>query len=372
MIFKDDYSRNFSEEKGLHDFLENIETSAQWETTPVNSLRVLTTEKEMENLLVDGDSEKEEIIKDTCHNTGLVLKIGRYKYPIGSTALQTLENRARISGSSLSALEKPMFAKVLNECLKVSRGESLIRIASGKVRAAHAGDLKDYAVLPMPELFSTASSFINGEFQETNFQSGYYDHSITTAVWTIKDEELTDTYQQILKNYGINEGGDLSAAIRVSSSDTGVSGANIYYQLRFGNRHIALGNSLKLVHRSGATVKKFAQNLTSVFSQYKQALEGLTKLLNIHINYPENVMAGMMKQVGINKKLTAYTVDKYDAVYGPDSCTAHQVYYGICECISLAAASGLSGKNLVDLEENVARCLSLKWSNYDFPGQVRY
>ena len=50
----------------------------------------------------------------------------------------------------------------------------------------------------------------------------------------------------------------------------------------------------------------------------------------------------------------------------------YEVYCGIGEILFLAQSKGVSGRAMVELEEKVAKCLSVKWREYDIPGDLVY
>ena len=50
-------------------------------------------------------------------------------------------------------LDKATYAKVVNYCLRVAKGDALIKIADGKVSAVHGGDKHDYCILDMKAMF---------------------------------------------------------------------------------------------------------------------------------------------------------------------------------------------------------------------------
>ena len=374
MNYQDDFSINFTSEDELHGFLEELEERAGWDVRPSSSIRVLPAE-ENETLCrqITERLEEKGIIKDTCQNTGLLLKMGRSVYPLGKTSLATLKSRARVNGNALSDLEKPKLARILNDCLKVTRGDALIRIQEGKVRAVHGGDESDYCILPMTEIFGTASSYINGKYDEAKFKGGYYDHTITTATWEIEDDELVSVYREALKNYRQDVNDQLSAAIRISSSDVAASGANIYYSLLVGaeKRPLVLGKALKLAHEKKASMAKFDANMSMAFARYEEALAGLERLFHIYINHPVNVISGLMQRVKIGKKLIAETVEQFKATYMGGTCTGYNVYCAICTSLFLSEVNGVQGKELADLEESISRCLTLRWSDYDIPGELK-
>ena len=374
MNYQDDFSINFTKEDQLHGFLEELEERAGWDVRPSNSIRVLPAE-ENEALCqqITEELKETEIIKDTCQNTGLLLKMGRSVYPLGKSSLSTLKSRARVNGNALSDLEKPKLARILNDCLKVTRGDALIRIQEGKVRAVHGGDESDYCILPMTEIFGTASSYINGKYDEAKFKGGYYDHTMATATWEIEDEELVSAYRSALRNYREDLNGQLSAAVRVSSSDVGASGANIYYSLLIGEekRPLVLGKALKLAHEKKASMAKFDANMSMAFARYEEALSGLERLFHIYLNHPANVITGLLKRVNIGKKLIAETVEQFNAAYMGGACSGYDVYCAICNSIFISEVNGVQGKALADLEEAISRCLTLRWSEYDIPGDLK-
>lgn len=374
MNYQDDFSINFTKEDQLHGFLEELEERAGWDVRPSSSIRVLPAE-ENECLCqrITEELEEKGIIPDTCRNTGLLLKMGRSVYPLGRSSLATLKSRARVNGNALSDLEKPKLARILNDCLKVTKGDARIRIQEGKVRAVHGGDESDYCILPMTEIFGTASSYINGKYDEATFKAGYYDHTMTTATWEIEDDELVSSYRKALKNYREDLNDQLSAAVRISTSDVGASGANIYYSLLVGEdkRPLVLGKALKLAHEKKASMAEFDANMSMAFARYEEALAGVERLFHIYLNHPVNVISGLMERVKIGKKLIAETVEQFKATYMGGACSGYDVYCAICTSIFLSEVNGVQGKPLADLEESVSRCLTLRWSDYDIPGDLK-
>lgn len=375
MKFRDDFSTGFQSQEGFMEFLDQVERDAQWQNWPTNTITVFSAEENPALCQVIPDqADKEEVLKDTFANTGLLLKAGETYYPIGSTTIKTLENRARISGNALQDLERPKFARVINDCLQVTKGQALVRIHEGKVRAVHGGDKSDYAVLPMPELFEVAALYMRETYDRVQFSKGYFSHLLTTASWEIKDGELLDCYRELLMQYGQSAPSELSAVIRVDSSDVAASGANIFCSLLEGpeKRPLVLGNALKLEHSGSASIESFAGNVAQIFARHKESVEGLGKLFRVYVNYPANVMAGLMNRVGIGKQLTAQTVEQFKAGHIGGGCSGYEVYCGICECIFLAQSRGMSVKGLLDLEEMVSRILSYRMHDYDIPGIVSY
>lgn len=222
MNYADDFSRTFSAEQDFLEFLDVIENGAIWQKHPTNSVCVIAGEEEPDvcDKIMDTD-EKEGIIKDTLMKSGLFLCLDGAYYPVGMTTMKSLESRARISGSALLDLPKAKLARILNDCLEVTKGTALVRIHEGKVRAVHGGDPSDYSILPMPELFEVASIYVAENFDRAVFSSGLFSHSLVTASWELEEQRLIDTYRSLLLQYGLEADRVLSALIRIQTSDVG-------------------------------------------------------------------------------------------------------------------------------------------------------
>ena len=86
-------------------------------------------------------------------------------YPVRDCAIRTILSRAGVNGDGLRKLDKATYAKVVNYCLRVAKGDALIKIADGKVSAVHGGDKHDYCILDMKAMFETMSR-LNGLSEE--------------------------------------------------------------------------------------------------------------------------------------------------------------------------------------------------------------
>lgn len=365
MYFQDDFVKNFCSEAEMMQFLLQLEKNASWQKQTADSIEVLPMTEECGGIETE---ETEGILEDTANHTGLLVSLDAKKYPLGSTAVRTLENRAKISGRALSLLSKEKLARILNECLEATGASALVRIGEGKVRAAHS---QQYKVLPMPEIFQAAMDAVHGSYQEVRFAGGYVDHTRATARWEIADEGLLETYRKVILDY---EGScpQLLAQIRVTTSDTADSGANIFYNLLVGpmKRRIAMGMAVKMEHEGDSSVKKFAENMDTAFSRYRESARRLEVLMHVHIRFPLSVMDGMLKKIRIPADLREETMNLFMNTNGTEECSAYEIYCGICECLYLAQNKGMDGYAMASLEEEVSRCLTMRYSGLDFPGEL--
>lgn len=156
-VYADGFERSFAEVKDLLEFLAERGRNAKWIRKPTNTLRLAPLEKEAQNLDA-ADASMEEILEDTEKNTQLVLKMRGESYPVRDCAIRTILSRAGVNGDGLRKLDKATYAKVVNYCLRVAKGDALIKIADGKVSAVHGGDKHDYCILDMKAMFETRST----------------------------------------------------------------------------------------------------------------------------------------------------------------------------------------------------------------------
>ena len=345
MYYKDDFYKEFRTEKELCEYLEEIDSRAEWIRITSKKLKVAAAGEET-CTEVPGIS-LEALEKDTLSHSRLVLILPERICYIGNSAIKSLKGRARIDGKALADVDKKTLAEILNKCLKVARGRALIRFCEGKIRAVLSGDEKDYAIISMPDMYMVTSAYIHGDYEKATFLNGYADHYSVTASWQLEDTKLTDVYKELMQNYGRKTDKDIKAVVRITTSDVSVSGANIFYSLQEPTRNVILGNALKV-------------------------LKGVMRLCDIWIEHPANAMAGIMKQAGFGKKLLAETVEQFKATTGDEPCSAYEIYCGICESITIARQEKTNERGLLALEEKIAGCVSKRWHEYDIPGTVKY
>ena len=230
MYYKDDFYKEFRTEKELCEYLEEIDSRAEWIRITSKKLKVAAAGEET-CTEVPGIS-LEALEKDTLSHSRLVLILPERICYIGNSAIKSLKGRARIDGKALADVDKKTLAEILNKCLKVARGRALIRFCEGKIRAVLSGDEKDYAIISMPDMYMVTSAYIHGDYEKATFLNGYADHYSVTASWQLEDTKLTDVYKELMQNYGRKTDKDIKAVVRITTSDVGVSGANIFYSLQ--------------------------------------------------------------------------------------------------------------------------------------------
>ena len=380
-IYADNFRCTFDDPGDFIQFLKERKENSRWMMAPSRNLVFESLEKntqmgELYLKLYDHDG-RAEIIADTMENTSLLLKVNGETYPVRSCAIKSILERARISGHALNKVSKSIFTQILNYCMDVTSGDSLIKVADDKVSAVHGGDPKDYAILEILPLVQCVRSILDRDFAGNHFLTANFDHSIVTAIWSLDGQanELMETYRQAVAEKGVTEAMSARPGLRFTTSDVGVSAANLYPILLLGgsNRIIPLGDPLKLDHKNGADLDAFASSMDQLYACFKESIERQQQLLNVEIRYPYTTMLGVLKRIGITKKMSYEVADLFAGQSGVSSgCNAYQLYLAMSDVIFLAQCEGASAYRIAQLEENIARALRINWHEYDRPGDFKW
>ena len=180
-------------------------------------------------------------------------------------------------------------------------------------------------------------------------------------------------YRESLQKRGLPNQ-KIQLGLRLTTSDTGQSGANLYPMIFFGSeaRNIPLGSALKLQHKNKADLAKFDEQLNLLYAQYGKALGNMQSLMDVYVLYPINAMLGVMKRVGVPKKYAMEVSEDFRIQNGNAPCSVYEVYLQIAEVIYLMQCEGIDGSKIVQMEENIARAVHLRWKDYDIAGEYHW
>ena len=317
-----------------------------------------------------------EAVEDTADNLGLALNVGGDIYPIRDTAYKSLLDRAKINGTALPKLNRTDLSEILNICLSVHSSDALLLIRDEKVSAVHSGDESDYSVLSINELINALKNKLDSRFPNNEFKSGYADHSITSAFWTMPEqkEDLLGTYTKMLAVQGKSVmASKLTPGIRFITSDTGISSAKVSALLVGAAYPIPIGSCLAIDHRHiMSKVKDFEDALDQLFAQFGDTIKKLEKLMEIELDYPINAMTRVCKKLSLPKKAAVEAIKMYEMAYGGGTATAHDVFMAMQEIMFILKTDGTPESKLISVEENMARALTLRWNDYDLAKAVEY
>ena len=291
----DQFSTVFSQFGEMRDYHRHLEETSQWRRCPVRDLIVEPLDKSSalaQDLVAFAPGTSREAVADTVRGLGLALRVDGSLYPVRDTAYRSLLERAKLAGSVLPKLSRPKLARTLNDCLHVFTSDALVLIRDEKVAAAHSGEPADYAVLPADELLEVLQAKLDSRFPGNQFETGYWDHTLTSAIWTLpgQKEELLRTYQQELAARGkTGVESRLTPAVQFLTSDIGVSSAKVIALLEGGKTPIHIGSCVAVDHRCWAKVEDFDKSLDQLFAQFQDSVGKLQKLLNVYLDGPRRV-----------------------------------------------------------------------------------
>ena len=305
---EDSYYVTFSSYLGLLDFHQEQAKGSQWTRCRVNSLGVEALDEASPlygSLGAFAAGTTTEAVEDTAKNLGLAIRVNGELYPVRMTAYKSLLDRAKIGGTALPKLPRPILAETLNACLQLYTSDALVLIRDEKVSAVHSGDVVDYSILPIDALIETLKKKLDERFPGNVFETGYADHSMTGASWKMPNQkdDLIGTYAKTIAAMGQSRLADkLVPGIRFMTSDTGIASAKVSAIL-FGTQHpIHIGGCIAVDHRHGKTVSDFDTELDQLFAQFGKSMKQLEKLLTIKLDYPINAMTRVCKKLSMPKK----------------------------------------------------------------------
>lgn len=375
---EDNYFTTFSSPVVMLDYHEQLERESKWHRCKVNTLQVEPLNESSPlygNLSAFASGISQDAVEDTAKNLGLAMRVDGECYPLRMTAYKSLLDRAKIGGTALPKLGRDVLAETLNACLHLYSAEALLLIRDEKIAAVHSGDPSDYSVLPINELLSTLTRKLDERFPGAVFESGYTDHSCSSATWTLpgQKDDLLGAYAKVLKEQGKNAmAAKLMPGIRFMTSDTGVASAKVSALLTGLQYPIHIGGCIAVDHRHQKKVNDFENALDQLFAQFGDSVAKLEKLLDIELEYPVNAMTRICKKLSLPKKAAVEAIAMFEMSYGGGSATAHDVFMALQEIPFILKSQNTPESKMLVIEENMARALTLKWSDYDLAKAVSY
>lgn len=374
----DSYSTTFATYDSMLDYHKKQTARSTWSRKRVSDLFVAPLDRGSSLAGTPGVFASEvsnEAVEDTVKNLGLAMLVDNKYYPIRATAYKSLLERAKIGGTALPKLSRSDLAAVLNSCLQLYHAEALLLLRDEKVTAVHSGDRTDYSVLPVDELLMVLQKKMDERFPDNVFSGGYCDHSLVSASWLMPEqkEELLGAYAKELEAGGQKSlAARLMPGIRFMTSDTGMASAKVSALLMGGQHPIHIGGCIAVDHRNNKTVSHFATALDMLFAKFGDSVAKLQKLLDIRLDYPVNAMTRICKRLSMPKKAAVEAISMFEMANGDSDATAHDVFMAMQEIPYILKTQKTPEAKILKVEENMARMLSLPWSEYDLAKGVDY
>ena len=351
-------------------YFENQKETDIWTKHPQKEIKVISNEDDIQ---MSVSSVSEEAINQA--EQGLLIMVpGMGYYPLRECAWKGLLDRARISGNSLTRIDSVLLADLLTQCTQIYKNDVRFLIRDEMITAVVSGDETDYKVLPMYDLIVAVEDELNKRFSGFKFERGYTDYTYTSLSWSLpgqRDEIIGDYIKHLLAAGWRKQMTDkIMPGILFQSSDTGVSSVKISTFLQTGaNSYIRIGSAISMDHRNKSSIEEFKILLEGMFGKMQDTVEDLNKLLDIKIKYPVSTMQNVCDFLKVPKKPAAEAINMYQVTIGNQPDTAHGIFMAMQEILYNMKINRIPMGKILQIEEDVTRCIKLNWSKYDYPSR---
>lgn len=241
------------------------------------------------------------VYKDEANNT-LMVKSDK-AHILNESGRQSLPARAGISGRVINDLSAPDWIKVLNTCFPYMSGNMVLNELEGEVYAAHS---EYYAILSVDDIFASTQEIYKALFPNAKFLYGTISPEFASAEYSLANElEIVRAYENVLKTTFATDAQIVAPTIRIVTSNTSDSGANIYPCLDCKGEHgiytVPVGNPIKLFHKGNCNITKFRENLEGSMAIVNKSVENLTRLTYIKIEHPQQCFLNIAKRLNLPK-----------------------------------------------------------------------
>lgn len=389
----DDYFIQAVDETEFLSEVTEMERNSQWMPgIPRTALEVISLDAP---LFVDDAVQKYGIdrdvgldtVDDTRTGTHLMVRYQDQVWCLRDSGRQTLYSSAGqmgpANGNMVRAEGYPDLARCMNIGLKYAKGNSLLLLRYGKLSALHSGASDGYCVMPISDLLSITKDKLNARFGTPVFKEGSNSHSYTSAIWELPDaqNDLVDKYQKALAHaVSRNHSSNWMPIVRFSSSDTATSSAVLMPKLQpaGGGAAFCIGKGVRVEHMTktgGAAfgLEKFEAEASSLYAMFEDGADMMAKLGTIEIANPVNCLVGICSALKIPKRYADPAREEVDMFsINTPRMSALDIYISISQIPAYAENSGASSSKLLELEETVAKVLTIDFTDYDVGGVVAW
>lgn len=356
--------------------IQEYETKDDYVRVPISNLKVFPLLDVEDELDADFPSSLADAVADTMNHIQLGLSFtdadgNEYMYPLRETAKKSLLDRAKINGPSLERLSRTKLSSVLNMCYALyPKAETLVYINNNKVNAVLSGDLNDFSVLPLVALVNALHKKFNDLSFKFRFIEGFIDHYYCFSKYEIVDGDLLDSYKDALNRHNIPfNPKKMSAAVQFASSNVGLSTAKVSALIKSDDHFIPLGTACQVQHRGGKTIEDFENSLNGMFGSYQEAINGLTKLMDIKLKHPVDVMIKVCKKLKLPSDQCSGAIKLFES-YADNNSTAYDVYVALGEVIYNCTISNVPETKTLIYTEDITKALGYserEWNKLDAP-----
>ncbi len=382
----EDYEFTTHNENALVREVKEMEKNSRWISDVTSKLLRLES---IDGPIYAGDmARKHDLEFDMVYETEqngvkLIICYLHQAWCVRSTAMGTLHETAKLYGSAFGRMIPSSLAQTLNNGLAVARGKSLMLERYGKISAVHSGAEGGYCVMPISELLEITQGKLKARFGISDFKYAYNRHDYTYAIWELPDaqSDLMNIYQKALDNaVSYNHAINFMPAVRFTTSDTASSSACLLPMFKLpSGTYFRLSNGIQVEHKKTTKagqkygVALFEEKADGLFAMFNETAEIIKKMAETEIWHPVNCLIGICNELRIPRKYADAAREEVERFAVNSPCMSmHDIYLSLSECVGYAKNAGASKNVIFNLEEMIARVLTLNWSDYDIGGVVAW
>lgn len=349
------YFGTYKSDAGFFNCIKSIEEATNRIDCPINELKI-----------IDIDSSNcrnipENIFYTAKNSSGFVLKFNDQYFALRNESIANLVNRAIPGNASLQHLSKSSIQKVLNICLKEikeDKGAKIIQLGDYAISVLS----DDYRPIDAHQVFKAANKKIKkigGEFSSGEASIDYF-----SCKWIINNDELVSEYKKSFDGRDWN----VKPILSVTTSNTGFSAVNITPKFQNSHCEFIIGKPLSVAHKGEGSVENVSEKLENIYAIFQKSIADLNKLKDIIIAYPINTFKNVAKAIGLQKKYALLALQDFESFIDDEPIiTAHDIYMGLTEAIYYGSKDTRNKRSNDDMQEIVARAITVDWSKYDLP-----
>lgn len=384
----DDFEETFSDFDALKSAVVKMEDNSKWiNGIPTTNIAISSIEGPICcATLSDQIHVPEDILVDTATiGTMLYTTVGDRSWAMRGSSKMSLFTRAGINGAALGRLAPADLAEVLNLCLNVSKGSSILLERYGKIAAFHSDASDGYCPMQISLMLDMCLDEMKARFGTPQFTQGYNSHSYTSCDWMLPDvaDELSLKYQMALINkVGPQiDGMDIMPYLHFSSSDTANASAvaQPLFKLSGRNGLQKLNDGVMVKHvKTGKTygLEKFQTDMrTDLFSRFYDAFKEAERMGQKEIYHAENVVVGICNEQKIPRKYGNIALEEIQQLLiNYPTLSAYDIYLALTEMVGQAEQFGASQTTRDILEEKVYKVVNpyYDWDKLDVSGTVAW
>lgn len=320
-------------------------------------------------------SASEDSLRSTMDSTRLALyQPDSSLYPIATTALSSVV-------ATMGGGDSPVLLATCDS-RKVSRAnEAYVAMCLNFMRRNVKGNCKvltfledddekvdyvagpNYHTLEFSGLLNAANEAWNNLSISPEFEYGVMSRKLFSVVFKLADSALTLAISDAMLRAGKKLDGE--PAVKIVSSNVGISGANIFPMiLGFNGCEMPLGSPIKMFHNNNdASYDTFKKNMEKTFALFKQVPGLIDKLGSTTIYHAADCIMNIADDYSFPKIL-------YDAAVEAEKSglcvTALDCYQVISDTVSeYWAEKKLDSVRINNLMQQVAQVLYADWKDFD-------